>query len=91
MHAGIGAVPVIELWRAGRLESRHEGHAVICDHGGAVVASWGNPGVNQAAHPAAQRHLGGRCATGAGPRWAACKRCRVFVERAAFGEKRHLC
>lgn len=40
---GIGAVPMVELWRGGRLESQHLGHAVICDDTGAVVESWGNP------------------------------------------------
>ncbi|WP_245243164.1 asparaginase [Pararhodobacter sp. SW119] len=38
-----GAIPMVELWRGGRLESRHRGHAVICDATGAVVAAWGNP------------------------------------------------
>ena len=37
-----GAVPVLEVWRGGLLESTHLGHAVICDAKG-VVASWGNP------------------------------------------------
>lgn len=40
---GIGAVPMVELWRGGRLESQHLGHAVICDETGRVVESWGNP------------------------------------------------
>jgi L-asparaginase II len=38
-----GAVPVLEIWRGGILESVHRAHAVICDARG-VVASWGNPG-----------------------------------------------
>lgn len=38
-----GAVPVAELWRGGRLESQHLGHAVICDAKGAVIEAWGNP------------------------------------------------
>jgi len=32
-----------ELWRGGRLESWHAGHAVICDGAGAVVEAWGDP------------------------------------------------
>ena len=39
---GSGAVPLVELWRGGRLESQHRGHAVICDASG-VVESWGDP------------------------------------------------
>jgi L-asparaginase II len=38
-----GAVPLVDLWRGGRLESRHAGHAVIADAGG-IVQAWGNPG-----------------------------------------------
>ena len=37
------AVPMIDLWRGGRLESRHAGHAVICDETGQIVESWGDP------------------------------------------------
>ena len=37
------AVRMVELWRAGRLESSHNGHAVICDGAGDVVARWGDP------------------------------------------------
>ncbi|MES2814217.1 MAG: asparaginase, partial [Pseudomonadota bacterium] len=37
-----GAVPVLEVWRGGLLESTHLGHAVICDAKG-IVAAWGNP------------------------------------------------
>ncbi|MDF1726185.1 MAG: asparaginase [Sulfitobacter sp.] len=37
------AAPFTEVWRGDFLESRHEGHAVICDAGGDVVASWGDP------------------------------------------------
>lgn len=33
-----------EIWRGGFLESRHMGHAVICDAGGEIVESWGDPG-----------------------------------------------
>lgn len=39
---GQGAVPLVDLWRGGRLEGRHLGHAVICDAAG-VVEAWGNP------------------------------------------------
>ena len=38
------AVPMVELWRGGLLESTHLGHAVICDGAGAIVEAWGNPG-----------------------------------------------
>lgn len=38
-----GSVPMVELWRGGRLESLHRGHAVICDAGGAIVEAWGDP------------------------------------------------
>ena len=38
-----GAVPMAEMWRGGRLESQHRGHAVICDASGAVIEAWGNP------------------------------------------------
>ena len=38
------AAEMVELWRGGLLESRHRGHAVICDDQGEVVESWGNPG-----------------------------------------------
>ncbi len=37
------AIPMIELWRGGMLESVHSGHAVICDDTGAVVEAWGDP------------------------------------------------
>jgi L-asparaginase II len=36
------AVPMVELWRGGMLESVHRGHAVICDAKG-IVAAWGDP------------------------------------------------
>lgn len=39
----MSAAPMIELWRGGRLESAHVGHAVICDAEGAIVEAWGNP------------------------------------------------
>ena len=32
-----------ELWRAGRRESIHRGHAVIVDAGGQVIEAWGDP------------------------------------------------
>ncbi|MXU64620.1 asparaginase [Oceanomicrobium pacificus] len=37
--------PVIlaDVWRGGRIESRHRGHAVICTAGGDTVAAWGDP------------------------------------------------
>lgn len=38
-----GAVPMVELWRGGMLESSHLGHAVICDAQGGIVESWGDP------------------------------------------------
>ncbi|MDE3080954.1 MAG: asparaginase [Paracoccaceae bacterium] len=37
------AIPMIELWRGGRLESQHLGHAVICDEKGEIVEAWGDP------------------------------------------------
>ena len=37
------AVPMIELWRGGILESTHLGHAVICDSAGEIVQAWGDP------------------------------------------------
>lgn len=37
------AVPMVELWRGGLLESTHAGHAVICDGSGAITAAWGDP------------------------------------------------
>jgi len=39
-----GAVPMVELWRGGLLESTHLGHAVICDEAGEIVEAWGDPG-----------------------------------------------
>ena len=38
------AQPMVELWRGGRLESGHAGHAVIWGEGG-EVESWGDAGV----------------------------------------------
>ncbi|MDO9525672.1 MAG: asparaginase [Gemmobacter sp.] len=39
----MAAIPMVELWRGGMLESSHAGHAVICDAGGDIVESWGDP------------------------------------------------
>ena len=38
----MASVPMIELWRGGRLESLHRGHAVIWGEGG-IEAAWGDP------------------------------------------------
>ena len=37
-------VELVRIRRAGRVESVHRGHAVICDGAGAVVEAWGDPG-----------------------------------------------
>ena len=37
------AVPMVEFWRGGMLESLHYGHAVICDASGTIVEAWGDP------------------------------------------------
>ncbi len=37
------AIPMVELWRGGLLESTHRGHAVICDGSGEIVEAWGDP------------------------------------------------
>jgi L-asparaginase II len=34
---------MVELWRGGRLESWHSGHAVICGPDGQVIEAWGDP------------------------------------------------
>lgn len=39
-----GAVAMVELWRGGRLESSHAGHAVVCGPDGGVIESWGDAG-----------------------------------------------
>ena len=39
----MAAIPMIELWRGGILESLHAGHAVICDERGEIVEAWGDP------------------------------------------------
>jgi L-asparaginase II len=36
-------VPMVEVWRGDIAESRHRGHAVVCDARGAVRAAWGDP------------------------------------------------
>ena len=36
------AIPMIELWRGGMLESVHAGHAVICGEQGEVIEAWGD-------------------------------------------------
>lgn len=37
------AIPMVELWRGGLLESVHCGHAVICGEDGEIVQAWGDP------------------------------------------------
>ncbi len=39
------AIPMVELWRGGRLESAHAGHAVVCGPGGTIIEAWGDPAV----------------------------------------------
>jgi L-asparaginase II len=34
---------MVELWRGGRLESSHLGHAVICGPDGQIIDAWGDP------------------------------------------------
>jgi len=34
---------MIDVWRGDFLESRHRGHAIVCDAAGDVVAEWGDP------------------------------------------------
>ena len=43
MAGSHGALPMVELWRGGLLESAHSGHAVICDAAGEVIEAWGDP------------------------------------------------
>ncbi len=38
-----GAIPLVEIWRGGFLESVHMGHAVVSDGAGNIVAAWGDP------------------------------------------------
>jgi len=40
----MGAVPMVELWRGGRMESRHLGHAVVWHTDAGLVESWGDAG-----------------------------------------------
>ena len=45
--AAAGGVPMVDLWRGGRLESRHRGHAVIIEadeKASGIVEAWGDPG-----------------------------------------------
>ncbi len=37
------AIPMVELWRGGLLESTHLGHAVVVDDTGQIVQAWGDP------------------------------------------------
>ena len=37
------AIPMVELWRGGMLESSHSGHAVMCGADGEIVSAWGDP------------------------------------------------
>ena len=34
---------MVDIWRGAMVESRHLGHAVICDDRGQIVQSWGDP------------------------------------------------
>jgi L-asparaginase II len=36
-------VTMVETWRGTLPESRHRGHAVVCDASGGIVAAWGDP------------------------------------------------
>lgn len=40
----MNAVPMVEIHRGPVVESLHCGHAVICDSGGQIRGSWGDPG-----------------------------------------------
>lgn len=37
------AVDMVQVWRGDLCESLHQGHAVICDHNGAIRQAWGDP------------------------------------------------
>ena len=37
------AVPLVDVWRGDIVESRHLGHAVLCDDTGQIVREWGDP------------------------------------------------
>ncbi|MFT3972223.1 MAG: asparaginase [Amaricoccus sp.] len=41
--AAAGPALLAEVLRGDRVESRHRGHALVCDARGEVVAAWGNP------------------------------------------------
>lgn len=43
MSAQSGPVEMVEVVRGPLAESRHTGHAVICDASGEIVEAWGNP------------------------------------------------
>ncbi|MEL6685683.1 MAG: asparaginase, partial [Pseudomonadota bacterium] len=36
-------VDLVEVWRGDLLESIHQGHAVVCDDKGQIIAAWGDP------------------------------------------------
>ena len=36
-------VDLVEVWRGDLLECVHQGHAVVCDDQGQIVAAWGDP------------------------------------------------
>ncbi len=36
-------VDLVEVWRGDLMECVHQGHAVVCDAGGDVLAAWGDP------------------------------------------------
>jgi L-asparaginase II len=38
-----GAIDLIEVWRGGRLECLHQGHAAVADAAGNLIAVWGDP------------------------------------------------
>jgi len=38
------AVDLVELWRGGRMECVHRGHAVVSDAAGNILAAWGDAG-----------------------------------------------
>jgi L-asparaginase II len=39
----LSGVPLVETWRGPFRECLHSGHAVVWEHGGGIVASWGDP------------------------------------------------
>ena len=36
-------VDLVEVWRGDLLECVHQGHAVVCDDQGQIIAAWGDP------------------------------------------------